>query len=1010
MMNIENFSKAILPVLAILSTSAFAAPVDSQRALEIATSFRSTGKHGLRAPGVGIKNELVFTAQEAGSNCFYVINTPTAGYTIVSADDRLPEVLGYSTVGEFDPENVPCNMQWWLDNCRRQIANFIATAPQGMKVKFDVPNRMPIQPITKTTWNQSAPYNNVCPLDGSKKRSVTGCVATAMAQVMKHYEWPQRPHGTAFGFNFDGITIDLDWDNMLDNYDGTYTNDEALAVARLMLYCGKGVNMSYSSTASGAYSFNVGKTWVENFDYDATSLKYHLRDYYTQTEWDNLVYSELSLGRPIYYSGSSSQGGHAFVCDGYAGNGFFHFNWGWGGYEDGYFLLFSLNPGSGGIGSYEGGYNSGQAIYTGLIKKTDGPQYTQNLLVGSAGVNYGKVGSKNSMYWGEESSGNLVYNPTGYTSNLLLGLHFEDKEDPTKVYNYILLKDTIQLASLHGYSQLNFEIPAELPLGSYKMALAYCSVGTDEWEVVKCPQGTRQYIGVEHGDLNDKFYNEDVVPGGKLVPGRMIVAGETIYGQRPTVFEMDLTNVDENDDFDGTVYVQIAKANAPQNILKSYPYYLSIPGGFTRQINFAQVFDLDPGEYVISIRNNDNLVVENEYPVALVAGEPAPQINSGSVSAQNVTAGLVGINDQVTLSCTLVKNESAPATVSTQLAIHLYRLSDNEAFGALQLNPMSLTAEFTPINIGPFYVNSTIKTPGEYYWVISDIVNGERVAISDKWPFTVYYAGQTRDNLTYDVFRRDNVGYVELASPRFTRYEGNLNIPEKVGALTFERLGSTSLLFADQLESLSIPSTITDICGGQFYLATALKSLDIRANEPMFLSKHAFAPGAIDNISLTVNDGAANLFKRAPQWSLFNFGQWDITLPANTKVTSSLAIDNTTGLPYSPYYVSPEEQPQIMVELPADKCMYIKMTIDQDEREVYATQPFTLPALNGKSGKVIVSVIDIPSSVDEIFDTNEHLDVYTIDGRLVGRAMSRENINHLPKGVYVASNKKFMLK
>ncbi|MDE5551627.1 MAG: C10 family peptidase, partial [Muribaculaceae bacterium] len=330
--------------------------------------------------------DIVYVGKRGATDCFYVINTE-GGFVIVSADTRLNEVLGYSDEGAFDIERISPDMQWWLDSYCDEIASalpYLTEAPLSGTVTHRA-SRNPITPMLKTKRNQEAPYNNTCPMDGRyNRRSVTGCVATAMAQIMKFHEWPKQPKGSNGGIVFTGTTYD--WGNMLDVYEqGKYNVTEATAVATLMRQCGAAVDMQYSYAGSGAYDNRAQYALFTYFDY-SQDIKMVYRDYTMQKEWNNIVYSELAAGRPLYYSGSSVNGGHAFVCDGYSANEYFHFNWGWGGYQDGYFLLSALNPETGGAGSYEGGYNSHQIIFTG-IRPADGEAKKQTCIL-STGTFY----------------------------------------------------------------------------------------------------------------------------------------------------------------------------------------------------------------------------------------------------------------------------------------------------------------------------------------------------------------------------------------------------------------------------------------------------------------------------------------------------------------------------------------------------------------------------------------------------------------------------------------------
>ena len=165
-------------------------------------------------------------------------------------------------------------------------------------------------------------------------------MATAIAQVMNYHKYPEASHGTGHatvaGTDLTrDLNVTFDWGNMIDNYNNGYSATEADAVANLMVTCGFAVDMMYSTQGSGAYDMNVPKAFTQHFDYDLSAWLYY-RNYYTLTEWEHMLVNELTENGPIYYSGQSPEGGHAFVCDGYEGDGLFHFNWGWGGAYDGF--------------------------------------------------------------------------------------------------------------------------------------------------------------------------------------------------------------------------------------------------------------------------------------------------------------------------------------------------------------------------------------------------------------------------------------------------------------------------------------------------------------------------------------------------------------------------------------------------------------------------------------------------------------------------------------------------
>jgi hypothetical protein len=220
-----------------------------------------------------------------------------------------------------------------------------------------------VSPLVQTKWDQSPYYNNLCPYDNSKgERTVTGCVATAMAQVMNYWEYPKK--GTGFhsynhskygtlNANFGSTTYD--WANMPNELTSSSSTVQKNAVATLMYHCGVSVDMDYnvsSEGGSGAYVISSRSPVTHCTEYALktyfgykTSIQGVQKADYTTTNWKNLLKAELDASRPIVYAGFGD-GGHCFVCDGYDNNDYFHFNWGWGGLYDGYFALNALIPGA----------------------------------------------------------------------------------------------------------------------------------------------------------------------------------------------------------------------------------------------------------------------------------------------------------------------------------------------------------------------------------------------------------------------------------------------------------------------------------------------------------------------------------------------------------------------------------------------------------------------------------------------------------------------------------------
>ena len=328
-----------------------ATPVDEGTAREVGFKFMNANA---KTPMRGINDlQLVTTYNiNRGDAAFYIFNTPN-GFVIVSADDCATPILGYSDEGQFDMENIPIQMQDYMQDFVEQIQYGIEnhlvadelTAQQWELVITEgrlTNNRTneSVEPLLTPIWGQSYPYNMFVP-----NGYPTGCTATAMAQIMKYWEWPVQGigyhsyewNGQNLSANF-GETI-YDWAMMLDSYYGQATQEQKEAVATLMWHCGVSVDMDYASGGSGALLYP--RSLINYFGY-SNEMSAEYRRNYSDATWKAKLKDCLNLGRPMYYTGYHGMNGHAFVCDGYDVNELFHFNWGWDGLSNGYFAIGAL--------------------------------------------------------------------------------------------------------------------------------------------------------------------------------------------------------------------------------------------------------------------------------------------------------------------------------------------------------------------------------------------------------------------------------------------------------------------------------------------------------------------------------------------------------------------------------------------------------------------------------------------------------------------------------------------
>lgn len=594
----------ILAFLGMTALAAGATPLTPQQALS-----RMSTQGPAKVKGIAPKTlKLEYTERDENQKpSLYVFNRDgNQGFIVVSADDVAVPVAGYSDRGSFDAENIPDNMKWWLAEYSRELQYAIQhgveayTAPQ---TRAD-DSWAEIQPMVSTRWNQSSPYNGMTPVGPNGKNCVTGCVATAMAQIMKFWNYPTRGTGsityTCKGLNKD-LSMDFsakafDWTNMKNIY-GTadYNGIEADAVAYLMKSCGYGVRMNYTESESGAVAYYVGDALINNFSYNP-NMSYESRDFYSVQEWNKMVYDELAAGRPQIYGGQSGQGGHQFVCDGYK-DGFFHINWGWGGVADGYFSLQLLNPSQQGIGAGgTGGYRYQQDVIKNLQPTAVG---TRKLRLSQTGTVHGKMNSGNiEISFGDGSTGTgafswCYHNITGY-----LGVIVTDSSGKQKY----LPSFRIDLPGLKGYSKFNMNGQSTLADGEYKVTVATATNIDDSstWSPTLAPAGGVNYFYLTKSGANISVRDAEL--GAISVSSAALTT--SIYNDSPVMMEAKFENTSSQDATDVLVPV-LLKSNYP--VYEGPEIEVNIPAGKTVDFKDLIRWHLAPGASSILLATNFDL-------------------------------------------------------------------------------------------------------------------------------------------------------------------------------------------------------------------------------------------------------------------------------------------------------------------------------------------------------------------------------------------------------------------
>ena len=454
----KKFYSLIIALLVALTMSA--GEVTEQQALQKAQQFMQ---------GKKFKQTNLRRAASTAGNAYYVFNAESnGGFVIVAGDDRVKDILGYAEHGNFDLTKAPSNVRWWLSQYEKAIKNIGNGTRRAMARRSETAKEA-ITPFITTSWGQFSPYNDQCP-EISGEHCVTGCVATAMAQVINYTKWPVSATGEIASYTTKTNQIAVpkleattfDWGNMTDT-----------DIARLMRYCGQAVKMDYGLGESGSYDANIPGALISKFGYD-NNIRIVYRNGYNSETWENMIYNELKAGRPIIYGGQSGNSGHSFICHGYM-DGMYYINWGWDGMFDGYFALTALNPNG------NGAYGKDQTAIIGIQKSTGGD------IVSTPKVTVTKIALASSETITRNSNSD---NFTGIKVECALQNSFTEAK--TVQSGFALYQGT-ELKSVIGYSGVEFSpgiaispsstfaLGAGLTDGTYRVVPVYRESESAEW-------------------------------------------------------------------------------------------------------------------------------------------------------------------------------------------------------------------------------------------------------------------------------------------------------------------------------------------------------------------------------------------------------------------------------------------------------------------------------------------------------------------------------------------------
>ncbi len=654
----------LLSLMLLLSVSAIAGPRSYQQAKAIAQ--RQAALLGIEmdaevaASAKAAPRMSVSSAVSPSATCYYVFaNGEDKGFTIVSGDDRMPEVVGYSAQGTYDPDHLPANyvdfMKAYQETVEAllkgdaQVSGGLAEARQWRAERAGTAAVAPL--LGGIKWNQTEPYNNRCPLYDETNRSVTGCVATAMAQVMMYHQYPKELKSTieAYTTKSKGIKISAinsgetyDWDNMLPDYSKTdYSSAQADAVAKLMYHCGAAVKMDYGPSSGANVTPAILATY---FGYDADLMQDLTRTCFTLQQWMTLIDNELKAKRPILYSGQSSDGGHEFVCDGSDGKGLYHINWGWGGYQDGYFDLTILQPQKGGAGSGSAvdGFNRDCSMIIGIAPdngKVDEPlaSYPQIMSMdhgGMTGITWTKTTREHVLepFQAEARTCFVNQSTTDFSGYFAYG---------------IKANGTIVLVSDY---EGGWNLPAVKPDGG-----TWGTYGDNPELTISYPfpQGINVIYPVYSYDMKNwhvcSFYNNQPfiidVDATTMTPvttplAATVTAEDGLYTGMTNPLTVTFTNSMDME-FNGLVNIYTNTKDNTKPSSSDFDLYITIParGSVTRQIELPETSSSQQYLWITDVANKEAAIVNGQHFTLTTAAAPIFTVVS---SESNATPGKFG--------------------------------------------------------------------------------------------------------------------------------------------------------------------------------------------------------------------------------------------------------------------------------------------------------------------------------------------------------------------------------
>ena len=772
---------ALFLMICIAVTAMRAETINENQARAIAANFMATHAMPSSSLKMAHKAPLGNASADNSKAAYYVFTGTNGGYVIVAGDNRAPAVLGYSDKGAFDRQDIPEAMQELLEGYAAQIE---LLANQDVKAATHLTSRAPIAPMVHATFSQNSPYFIKLPFVNGRHAHV-GCVATAFAQVLHYWKYPTTttraiPAYTSNDYNIympELPVTTFNWNVMQDTY---LTSDSlsiaADAVAQLSLYCAQSVKMNFKKNSSSASCRDIPAAISNYFGYKS-SVSYRQRKYYQTQEWENMIYGELAARRPVIYRGSKEDGGHAFVCDGYDGNGLYHINWGWNGSSNGYFLLNILNPDAQGTGGADGtyGYIIDQAIVCGIEPGTTAVSNTE-VTVRQFDV---------ESYTSTRSSSNQDFSATVLT-------HFLNGTNTTISFDYgwALYKDNTLIKLFYDGEHQNDLSPSYyinrsntlyfgngLANGTYRLVSIYRKDNGSTWTPCLGSDVNYAQVIINGNNCSIATYGVNATPSYSV--NNVNITGH-MHPNRPVFIDMNLTNTGNtrNDMIymfaDGELAAEgLIDVDKGNSAVVSFEYMSEYTGYFTLTFSLNQ-----DGSNPLATRT----IAINPMPSANLTGE-ATVLNVTDVQNRIITSDKYSVSIRITNNSSTTYNEDITIklykntygnygtnvqTVSKNLILEPYHSTtlrfdlDNVIDGWRYFTKSYYYSEGNMVSLAGTSFH-TIYFPEPEPFIIGDVNNDGEVNISDINALTGYILTGKSDGINLDAADCNSDGEINIS-------------------------------------------------------------------------------------------------------------------------------------------------------------------------------------------------------------------------------------------------------